>query len=240
MSLTVQHCLQTDASPHDWMEGELLSGRFAPGSVLDLDAIALKLGVSVRDLREAVVMLSSDGLVILDANGGLRAAPVSLADLHDLTATRIAIEGEALRASLAAGDQAWEEILRASFADLADAEHAFAGDPAGHMDHWEHCNAAFHAALVAACPLRRLLKFNVLLYKQHERYRRLSLARRPASRNVQAEHEALYQAALARDGAEATRVLASHIDRTATLLSNGIRDGRWFGAALAVVGEGSL
>lgn len=222
--------LPPDASAHERMEADLLSGRLPPGSRLDPDAIALRLGVSLLDMREAVVRLSTDGLVVIDGNGALRAAPVSLADLHDLTATRIAIEGDALRASLEAGDDAWEATLRTSFAALDAAEVAFGEDPAGQMDRWEQCNAAFHAALVAACPLRRLLRFNALLYKQHERYRRLSLARRPASRNVQAEHQALFQAALARDVDEAGRVLAGHIGRTADLLSSGMRDGRWFGA----------
>ena len=119
MSLNSQYQFpEPPASAHERMEAELLSGRLPPGSLLEPDVIARRLGLSLLDMREAVLRLSTDGLVIIDGKGGLRAAPVSVADLRDLTATRIAIEGEALRASLAAGDETWDAALRASFAAL--------------------------------------------------------------------------------------------------------------------------
>lgn len=229
--LVVSDASRPETPALERIQAEILSGRLPPGSRLDPDGIAARFGVSTLEMREALIWLSGDGLIVVDGNGALRAAPVSLADLRDLTATRIAIEGGALRSSLEHGGSEWQARVEEAFTALSAAEQRFLADPAGTMDAWEACNGRFHHALVAACPLRRLLRFNDLLYRQHERYRRLSLARRSASRDVQAEHQALYKAALARDAVTATQVLTEHIQGTAEMLSSGIFDGSWFGAA---------
>ena len=56
--------------------------------------------------------------------------------------------------------------------------------------------------------------FQNILYQQSERYRRISLFRKPVPRDVHAEHQALFDAALARDTGRATTILTVHILRT--------------------------
>lgn len=219
-------------SLHARVESEILTGHLAPGSRLDMGALASRLGVDLADLRVAALDLIADGLLIQEAGAALRIAPVSMADLDDLTQTRIAVETEALRRSIRAGDAGWEQAVRAAFVRLAELEPLLAANPAAFLDGFEACNAAFHTALVAACPLRRLLGFNARLYKQHQRYRRLSLMNRTTPRDVHGEHLALFEAALARDADQAGAVLAEHIGRTLGHLASGIRDGSWFGAAV--------
>ena len=51
-------------------------------------------------------------------------------------------------------------------------------------------------------------------YQQSERYRRISLFRKPVPRDVHAEHQALFDATLARDTERATAILSEHILRT--------------------------
>lgn len=223
-----------DGSTHGWLEGEILSGRLAPGSKLDLEMLAERRSVTASDIREAAVMLSNDGLVSLEGGAFLRVSPVSLADLKDLTATRVVVEAEVLRRSILAADETWEERVRAAFGELSAVEALLGDNPRAHLDRWERCNGDFHAALVSACPLRRLMRFNALLYKQHERYRRLMLVQRTTPRDVHAEHLALFEAAMARDPDTACAALEEHIGRTVDMLANGIRDGSWFGASAAV------
>lgn len=218
-------------STHQWLEAEILSGRLPPGSKVVLDALAEQRSVTLSEIREAVVCLVNDGLASLDGEAALRVAPVSLADLKDLTRTRIVVETEVLRSSIRAADAGWEERVRAAFGELSAVEALLGDNPRAHLDRWERCNGEFHAALDAACPLRRLMRFNTLLYKQHERYRRLVLVQRTAPRDVHAEHLALFEAAIERDEARACTVLEEHIARTVDMLANGIRDGSWFGAA---------
>lgn len=217
---------------YDWLEGEILSGRLAPGSKLDLEALEQLSAAPAEDLRDAMIRLSNDGLVRLDMTAALRVSPVSLSDLKDLTATRIIIEGEALRRAIEQGDAGWANRVTAAYSRLARIDPP-PGDRPALIDPWEHCNHDFHAALVSACDLNYLKQFSATLYKHHERYRRLSLTRRASGRDVQGEHRALYQAALSRDVPAALAVIADHIGRTADSLTSGINDGSWFGAPAA-------
>ena len=104
-----------------------------------------------------------------------------------------------MRQSIAAGDEAWESQIVASFYRLSKVEERLAEDPAGAMVDFEARNREFHAALIAACPSRWLHHLNSLLFQQSERYRRMSLELRNIPRDVHAEHKAIVDATLARD-----------------------------------------
>ncbi|MCW2248961.1 DNA-binding GntR family transcriptional regulator [Azospirillum fermentarium] len=215
-------------STGQWLEERILSGGIAPGARIVLDDIAEQRAVALSEVREAVLRLAGDGLVVVE-NGVVRAAPVSLADLKDLTATRVVVETEALRQSIACGGDSWRRQIHQSFERLAAVEPLAFDNPRDFLGEWEQCNAGFHAALVSACPLRRLMDVNRRLYKQHQRYRRLALLGGRGQRDVHAEHLGLYEAALSRDADGAARLLARHIGNTVDQLANGIRDGSWFG-----------
>jgi DNA-binding GntR family transcriptional regulator len=206
----------------------ILSGHLAPGSKIDLAQLMRRYFISTSDLREAIIRLSSDGLALLDGPAALRITPVSVADLEELTTTRIFIESETVALSVRAGGTAWEAELAASYTDLAD----FPTDSRAAGEAWEQRNHRFHAALIAACPLRRLKDFSELLSRQHERYRRLLAGRRAVSPDIQREHQELFAAAQAHDGERAGRLLGEHIRRSAETLADGIADGSWFGTPL--------
>jgi len=74
-------------------------------------------------------------------------------------------------------------------------------------------------ALISACPSRWLHHLYAILFQQSERYRRISLVNRVVSRDVHAEHQAVFEAALARDVNLACRVAGEHIERTLTVMS---------------------
>lgn len=217
-------------STGEWIERQILAGRLPPGARVELPELLERNGLPPTELNEAVVRLSLNGLASPAGEHALRVAPVSVVDLEDLTATRIIVEGAALRAAIAAGDHAWEERVRAAYARLAELDPLLAeGQSGGAREGWEAANHDFHDALTDACPARRLLRFAALLYLQHERYRRLSIARPQTTRDVASEHRALFDAAMARDADRACAHLTDHIQRTATIAAEGIRDGSWFG-----------
>lgn len=216
-------------STGEWIERQILAGRLPPGTRIDLPELLERHGLPPADLNEAVVRLSLNGLATPAGEHALRVAPVSLADLEDLTATRIIVEGAALRAAITAGDPAWEQRVRAAYARLADLDPLLA-EGNGTPEEWENANHAFHEALTDACPARRLLRYAALLYLQHERYRRLSMARPQSARDVAGEHRVLFEATMARDAERACAQLSDHIQRTATIAAEGIRDGSWFGS----------
>src|SRR5690606_2441935 len=143
--------------------------------------------------------------------------PISIEDSEDITRTRILLETQALRQSIAVGGEDWEAGVVAAFHRLSRAEQKL-GDDEDYVqaaaEDWEKCNRGFHDALIAASPSRWMRHFQNILYQQSERYRRISLFRKPVPRDVHAEHQALFDATLARDTDRATAILTEHILRT--------------------------
>jgi DNA-binding GntR family transcriptional regulator len=159
-----------------------------------------------------------ESLVTSEEQRGFRVAPASLDDFRDLTEVRILNEGEALRQSIAAGNEAWESNLFKSFYRLSKVEERRCADPEGTLSEFEKRHHDFHHALLADCPSRWLHQMVGLLLQQSERYRRMAISRRTTPRDVHAEHRAIFDAAIACDADLACKLNAEHIGRTLTVL----------------------
>src|SRR5690606_18589314 len=98
---------------------------------------------------------------------------MSIADLQDTNRTRIMVEGEALRQSIAAGDVAWEGRVVSALHQLLRQPHYGSDLPESEkaLD-WERCHKAFHSALIDACPSLWLRRFSQSLDPHYQRYRR--------------------------------------------------------------------
>lgn len=191
---------------------DIIEGRLAPDEKLRVEHLKDNYGVGAGTLREALSLLISDALVISQGQRGFRVAPVSLEDFEDITRTRVMLECNALRQSIAMGDDAWEANLLAAFHRLAKAEEKRIGSE--DREEWEERNRIFHEVLIAACPSRWLKHFLSILYHQAERYRRMSLYLQPIPRDIHVEHEALLHAAMNRDADKAAAILSEHIQLT--------------------------
>ena len=191
---------------------DIIEGILAPEEKLRVEHLKDDYGVGAGTLREALSLLISDALVVSQGQRGFRVAPVSLADFEDITNTRVMLESEALRQSIALGDDAWEGELLAAFHRLTKAEEKLK-DPTA-REEWEERNRIFHEVLISACPSRWIKHFLSILYHQAERYRRLSLYLQPIPRDIHAEHQALFDATMARNADKATAVMAEHIQLT--------------------------
>lgn len=197
---------------------DILLGRLSPGDRLKINELAIGLGVSPGAIREALSRLASEALVVSRDQKGFTVAPLSLADLQDLTDLRCEIEALALRRALARGDDAWEAAVLAAAHRLARAASADHADPETVLA-WVARHAEFHAALVSACGSPRLIALQARLYEQSERYRLLSARADGGGRDVAAEHQALVDAALARDADTLVRLMTDHIRSTAARIA---------------------
>ncbi|MCK8786098.1 GntR family transcriptional regulator [Roseomonas sp. NAR14] len=209
------------------LRAEIIACRFRPGEKLAIATLSKRFQVSYALVREALSRLMADGLVVAEDQRGFRASPLSLADLRDLTQTRVEIEGLALRRSMARGNDAWRSFVDETWQSL-DA----AGRPATEMSESEHetwstRHARFHSALVGVCGLDNLLRFRAVLYERTERYRRLAPLIRAKPRDVQAEHLAIRNAVLAGDADAASALMAAHLQRTADDIVRSCREHGW-------------
>lgn len=193
---------------------DIIEGIHPPGEKLRVEHLKDHYAVGAGTLREALQLLVTDALVVAQGQRGFRVAPISLDDFEDITRTRVLLETVALQQSIELGDDVWEANVVASFHMLSRAEDKLVDGTNASREEWEMRNRAFHEVLISASTSRWLRHFQNILYLQSERYRRLSLFRQPISRDVHSEHQAIVDAALARDAKEAARILSDHILRT--------------------------
>ena len=198
---------------------DIVSGALTPGTKLAVEHLRQRYGVGSSTIRESLSLLLPDGLVTARGQRGFAVAPISIADLQDISNTRILLETHALRESIAAGDDDWEAGIVATFHRLAKAQEAVDNDVEGAAAEWEVRNQQFHDATTAACGSRWVQHMLDMLHHHTQRYRRMALTDRSIPRDVHAEHQALMEATLERDAETACDVAAMHIQRTTDLLA---------------------
>jgi DNA-binding GntR family transcriptional regulator len=203
---------------YEGLRADLLACRIRPGSRLKIQELCTRFEVSLGAVREALSRLTSEGLVIAEPQRGFRAAPISLADLQDLTMVRIEVESLCLRRAIAVGTVDWEASLVAAFHRLSRMPERVPTDPMRADDEWAEAHAAFHAALVEGADSPWLLRLHGQLYAQSERYRRLSIPLSMTERNVGQEHQDILDASLKRDADLAVSLLARHLGATSEIL----------------------
>ena len=203
---------------YEGLRADLLACRILPGSRLKIQELCDRFSVSLGAIREALSRLTSEELVVAEPQRGFSAAPISTADLRDLTMVRIEIEGLCLKRAIAMGDVGWESRLVAASHRLSRTPERAESDPTRSNDGWADAHAAFHLALIEGCASPWLMRLHSLLYAQSERYRRLSVPLAGQERNVAQEHQDILEAALGRDTERALDLLAAHLAVTTEIL----------------------
>ena len=203
---------------YERLRADLLACRLRPGARLKIGELCRTLSVSLSAVREALSRLTSEGLVVAEPQRGFRVAPISADELRDLTGVRAQIEGMCLERAIAVGDVGWEAQLVAAFHRLSRTPEREPGDLARMNEAWSAAHAAYHEALVGACDSPWLLRLRAMLYAQSERYRRLSVPLAHVARDLNREHQALMDAALARDAGRARALMAEHLELTTRAL----------------------
>ena len=206
------------------LRADIVAGTLDAGKPLRLEALRQRYGLSFSPLREALMRLQSERLVLSTALRGFSVAPLSREEMKDATETRILIESEALRRSMRDGDDDWEAAIVAAFHALslqAERQSRLAGDvDAVDMHAMDERHYQFHRALIAHCESPRLLDLSDRLYVETQRYRLPCLvgpvAGTPA-RDVATEHQQIMDATLRRSE-DAVRHLAEHYQRTAAII----------------------
>jgi DNA-binding GntR family transcriptional regulator len=201
------------------LRSDIIHGELQPEEKLRIEHLREEYGVGASPLREALSRLTADGFVTAEGQRGFRVAPMSEADLADITRMRILLEKQALSQSIEYGDDTWESQIVATFYQLEKVEESEDRDPG----EWELRNHDFHEALIAACTSKWLRRFYGILYDQHKRYRNIALSTE-IPRDLHQEHEELRNAALARDKQRACDAIEQHIMRTAEITLRVLRE----------------
>lgn len=203
---------------------DIINGALEPGSQLRIRQLCERYGTGFSPIREALNRLLRDGLVTQTDLCGFAVAPLSRAELEEITVTRCWLNELALRQSIKRGDTAWEEGIVLAYHRLGRiAVDAPGVDRPNNAESNEAAHRAFHASLLRACGSSFLLGYCEQLFDLGDRYRRLV---KPTTRKERQhdEHQLIMEAALSRDAESAVDLLTRHLLKTAELASRALDD----------------
>ncbi|RAN78857.1 GntR family transcriptional regulator [Bacillus sp. SRB_336] len=187
------------------LRAAIISGEMKPGEVYSAPMLGKRFGVSPTPVREAMLDLVKEGLVVSLPNKGFRVTEVSDADLDEITALRLLIEPPTVAAVTPLIDAAGLERLRGMAAAIVD----FAGD--GDLIAYTEADRAFHIAILDYSGNKRLVS---LISELRAHTRLLGLAPLAASgklREMAVEHVDLVDLMAAGQADEAQALMTRHI-----------------------------
>ncbi|MGA3683522.1 MULTISPECIES: GntR family transcriptional regulator [Pseudomonas] len=194
----------------------LVTGQLRPGEKLKINQMSDEMQVSTGVVREALTRLSAENLVVATPQRGFSVAPMSAAELLDLTRVRIDIEGLCIRRSLTLGDIEWESAVVGAYHRLM---HTPARD--GHRQAlpsaaWYSAHNHFHDSIISACDSPWLLKLREQLQVQSERYRLIAASMiHHDERDLDDEHKHLIDAVTSRNVELTIELIGAHFFQTA-------------------------
>jgi DNA-binding GntR family transcriptional regulator len=178
----------------------------APGERLVIDVLARTLQVSAIPIREALQLLQSEGLVVIEPHVGASVAPISEASIDEAFAIMEGLEMVAVRGAIERLGEGQAEGLAQLVSRMDEAVTA------KEYDRWGDLNAELHRRIgeIADMPLLREMTERVLA--RWERLRRFYFKGVLVHRVEQAqrEHHFLLEAMLARNAPLAEQVVRQH------------------------------
>jgi DNA-binding GntR family transcriptional regulator len=180
----------------------IVTGELAPGTPLRQDHVATEFGASHVPVREALQLVQAQGLAVSEARRGMRVAPMDAVHQQEVMELRAVLERLAF-------DHAKQRFNARHIALIEVAVEA--GERAQSIAEWERANREFHAALVAPCPMKRLLALLDQLRLAHSRIviaMERSSTWQPRSNH---EHRQILAAIAERDHQRAGLLLARHL-----------------------------
>jgi DNA-binding GntR family transcriptional regulator len=191
---------------YEALRDEILRGDLKPGTRLVAREIGTKHGVSDIPVREALWVLSREGLVETSPYSGARVAELTRTEVMEVLVVRANLEG--LATSLAAS-----QISEAVLADLDGmlVEMAAVVDSA-QPDPLQYAalNRRFHATIFDSCGNGRLVHTIQLLWEGHSQLQAVFRLNPDRLRNSLQEHRAIVAALKDRDADLAGALAAEH------------------------------
>lgn len=197
---------------HAQLRHAIVTGSIDPGAAIQEPLIAEHFGVSRTPVREALLRLRGDGLVIIRKQSGTFVAPIDPNRVEEGMLVRDALEPRVVE--IAASRLSERELtdldaetrLMAVAADADDGRSFIAADD------------RFHRILVAAGGFPHIAEIIGRVNAQLDRVRHLSATNRTRARAAVREHRALMKSLRAGDGAQSADLLRHHLEGSWALI----------------------
>ena len=195
----------------------IIDGRVEPGRRLKEEELARELGISRTPVREALLMLQAEGLVVATPNRGAMVRVHDAEDLDDLYQLRALLEGHATRRAAARISEVEVEQLRSS------CERFDALSPEQDLRGLVRENLLFHNTILdvagsarLAGMVRKVIELP-LVYKSYIWYS-------PDQKRISVHyHRQIVNALAARDAERAELIMKEHVFEARDLLVSRVR-----------------
>ena len=184
------------------LRSDILAGRYPDGAQLLQKGLADKYDVSRIPVREALMQLSSEGLVKLIPYKGAVVAAFSLEELHEIFEIRYALESLILRHVVERITDEDAQFVR----DQLIASTRIPAEQRSRKTNWE-----FHESLYRIAGKPRLLELIEAQYNKVDRYVQMDITLPHVQEQAFRSHDAILQACRVRDTVEATVLLHEHM-----------------------------
>ncbi len=181
--------------PHviDDLRPAILSGEEPPGTLIPIDAVAQFFGVSPIPVREALKVLTGEGLVDHTPHIGYSVAKLRFREFRELYEVRQALEAAALRAAVPFATAADDERATEAHRGLGGALEV------GNAEGFHSQSRRFHLALIGPAGMDRLIHMYESAWNMTEPARPMSRIARQERDRLYDDHERMLAAFLARD-----------------------------------------
>lgn len=210
------------SSVADTIRQRIVAGVYPGGHQIRQEAVGAELGVSRIPVREALVQLEAEGLLVIHTHRGAVVASLTIDDAVDIFDSRLLLEPFMLKRAIENATS--DDIARVREA-LADYEKGLAAGafPA----ELSRLNWALHTAMSLPANRPRTLAVLQSLYSSADRYLRLQIDAKSAQTRAMDDHNALMEAYAARDVTGGSRLLKKHIAEARDDVISGLKQSAW-------------
>ncbi len=215
--LAIERTRQTAPQIYDSLREQILAVTLKPGMVLNRVELAQHYGVSQTPIRDALQMLSAEGLVEVYAQHATLVSRIRLQDARQALFLRRSVELEIVEA-LCAWDAARRAPLMEGLSRNLRQQAACVAE--GDIDGLQALDLAFHRLQYEAAgvgPLWALVRRQAV---HIDRLRRLNLPQVGKAQSVVADHQRILQALVAGDAEAAREALREHLSGTLAFIED--------------------
>lgn len=189
----------------------IIMGHLKPGERLEVEELARSYETSVTPVRDALQMLSQEGLVTIRPRSGYFVARITLKQLRDLLDLRKILE-------LAAVERAALRATPDQLQQLRSVHAGYTGDDDESYDRYTDENRRFHYLIGMASGNQELAE---TIGRLHDRLARFMVIRH-AGQSQEITHNRIVDALKAHDPESARAALLDDIDTSADAILDGI------------------
>ena len=190
---------------------KIITYELAPGAIVSDYLLATEFGMSRAPVREAILLLSADGLIENGTDGKSRVSDIGYSDIMDIMSVRRALEEQAVR-TIAKNGWLTESQLAEIHKQISDSLPLT--DDALDILKNNRSDDGFHTAIIRFSNNKRMLTIIERLNTQMLRARWVNVALPTRLKEVQAEHDAIYKALEKQDLNAVIKASHQHLDNS--------------------------